>query len=96
MKVFTFVFTSRAAQRRLKAPPGFEPGMEVLQTGYSPHAPIHQINNLQKSFGNSRPFALTTITRITLDSLAIGQVWDKWAERDLAPRPHDHAMVIRK
>jgi hypothetical protein len=41
--------------------------------------PINQINNFQKSLENSRPFALTTITSFTLDYLATGQVWGKWA-----------------
>jgi len=51
------------------------------------------MNNLAEVFGNSRPFAITSITRITLDYLATGQVWGKWQER-LLPYAQSHPAVI--
>jgi hypothetical protein len=49
----------------MEAPSGFEPEMEVLQTGTSAFRHPRSINDLAEMLRESHAFASTTITRIT-------------------------------
>ena len=65
-------------ERYLEAPPGFEPGMEVLQTGSAPLSRPCGINDLTELLRKSRPSPLSTITWITLRLLLIGTMQGQW------------------
>src|SRR5688572_12559704 len=58
--------------RNLEAPPGFEPGMEVLQSHSAAFRRSFRITDLPKSLGKMESFALTTDTMRTWNSLGTG------------------------
>jgi hypothetical protein len=63
-------------QISLEAPPGFEPGMEVLQSGYDAFRRSLRHNHLPRSLEKRRPFALREIRR------ARAIVWRQGQKRD--------------
>src|SRR5688500_4052440 len=60
----------------LEAPPGFEPGMEVLQTGSGAFRQSLRHNDLTRSFGKQQPFALREIREVRTN------VWRRGQNRD--------------
>jgi hypothetical protein len=73
------------AKLNLEAPPGFEPGMEVLQSGSGSISDVAKTSESNVLLEKSRTFVFTTDTRNTGNSSAIGTIQGQGHSQDALP-----------